>query len=67
MEKFYKNDSRDNVRLKALSTLMDVYKSNRHIYEEDLLERVVLPYLGSVDLEPSDVVRLESVKVTIMF
>ena len=42
---------------------MDTYKSNRHIYEEDLLERVVLPYLGATDVEPSDVVRLEAVKV----
>jgi hypothetical protein len=43
---------------------MDAYKTNRHIYEEDLLERVVLPYLGNADTEPFDTVRLEAVKVS---
>ncbi len=64
VEKYYKNETRVPIRLKALSVLMDTYKSNRHIYEEDLLERVVLPFLGSADTEPSDLVRLEAVKVS---
>jgi hypothetical protein len=63
VDKFYKNESRVPVRLKALSVLMDTYKSNRHIYEEDLLERLVLPFLANVDSEASEVVRLEAVKV----
>jgi len=63
IEKYYKNETRVSIRIKALSVVMDAYKSNRHIYEEDLLERVVLPYLGAVDSEPFDTVRLEAVKV----
>jgi len=30
VDKFYKNETRDNVRLKALSVLMDTYKCKRH-------------------------------------
>jgi hypothetical protein len=37
VEKYYKNETRVPIRVKALSVLMDTYKSNRHIYEEDLV------------------------------
>ena len=63
MEKYYKNETRDEVRIKALQVMADVVRSNRHMYEVDLLERVVLPYTRTLDAEKSPAVRLEAIKV----
>ncbi|TRY76727.1 hypothetical protein TCAL_07432 [Tigriopus californicus] len=63
MDKYYKNDPREVIRIKALEVMASVVRANRHMYEEDMLERVVLPFLRSLDHEQSRVVRLEGIKV----
>lgn len=63
MDKYYKNDHREVIRIKALEVMASVVRANRHMYEEDMLERVVLPFLRSLDHEQSRVVRLEAIKV----
>ena len=65
MERYYKleSETRVSVRVKALAVMLHIYRSNRHMYEEELLERVVLPYLGGVPNEQSMAVKVETVKV----
>ncbi len=64
MDKYYRHETRDNIRIKCLLVLLEKFKSNRHIYEEDLLEKVVLPFLKSLDDEPVGPVRHEAIRVS---
>ena len=43
--KHYVQETRLEIRRKTLQVMMEVYKSNRQIYEDELLEGVVLPLL----------------------
>ena len=63
MEKHYCSDHRDHVRIKSLHVLLDMFKSNRHMYEEELVEKVVIPFLKPLDAETSVQVRLAGIKV----
>lgn len=42
---------------------MEVYKSNRHIYEEEMMELVILPNFVHVDEDKFNPIRLEAIKV----
>ncbi len=63
MERYYRSDGRILVRTKCLRILLDMFKSNRHMYEDELVDRVVLPFLKHLDVEPSVDVRMEGIKV----
>ncbi len=65
MEKHFRSDRRDRVRIKSLDVLLDMFKSNRHMYEEELVEKVVAPFLKGIDADPSLEVRLQGIKVSI--
>uniref|UniRef100_A0A8C1R4G0 Tuberin n=1 Tax=Cyprinus carpio TaxID=7962 RepID=A0A8C1R4G0_CYPCA len=48
MEKFFRNESRTVIRIKVLHILSFVLSTNRQLYEEELIEVVVIPQLGQI-------------------
>ncbi|XP_067296889.1 tuberin isoform X1 [Pseudorasbora parva] len=48
MEKFFRNESRSMIRIKILNILSFVLSTNRQLYEEELIEVVVIPQLGQI-------------------
>ncbi|MGH0115421.1 UNVERIFIED_CONTAM: hypothetical protein FKN15_000056 [Acipenser sinensis] len=48
MEKFFRNDTRSNIRIKVLDILSFVLSINRQLYEEELIESVVIPQLSQI-------------------
>uniref|UniRef100_A0A671KGG5 Tuberin-like n=1 Tax=Sinocyclocheilus anshuiensis TaxID=1608454 RepID=A0A671KGG5_9TELE len=48
MEKFFRNESRTVIRIKVLYILSFVLSTNRQLYEEELIEVVVIPQLGQI-------------------
>ena len=47
----------------VIQVMSEVFRSNRHMYEEELLERIVSPFLKPLDGETSIAVRLEGISV----
>ena len=58
MERLYCKEDRQVIRLKVLEVLREVVNSNIILYEEELLEKGVLPFLSSVEKEQDLVVRV---------
>ncbi|XP_034781714.2 tuberin-like [Acipenser ruthenus] len=48
MEKFFRNETRSNIRIKVLDILSFVLSINRQLYEEELIESVVIPQLSQI-------------------
>ncbi|XP_035260842.1 tuberin isoform X3 [Anguilla anguilla] len=48
MEKFFRNESRSAIRVKVLDVLSFVLSTNRQLYEEELIEVVVIPQLSQI-------------------
>ncbi|KPP69040.1 tuberin-like [Scleropages formosus] len=48
VEKFFRNESRSTIRIKVLDVLSFVLSINRQIYEEELIEMVVIPQLSQI-------------------
>uniref|UniRef100_A0A4W4GQ16 Tuberin n=1 Tax=Electrophorus electricus TaxID=8005 RepID=A0A4W4GQ16_ELEEL len=48
MEKFFRNETRSVIRTKVLHILSFVLSTNRQLYEEELIEAVVIPQLGQI-------------------
>uniref|UniRef100_A0A8B9HQJ6 Tuberin n=1 Tax=Astyanax mexicanus TaxID=7994 RepID=A0A8B9HQJ6_ASTMX len=48
MEKFFRNETRSVIRIKVLHILSFVLSTNRQLYEEELIEVVVIPQLGQI-------------------
>ncbi|XP_036393282.1 tuberin isoform X1 [Megalops cyprinoides] len=48
MEKFFRNESRSAIRIKVLDVLSFVLSTNRQLYEEELIEVVVIPHLSQI-------------------
>uniref|UniRef100_W5M5G2 Tuberin n=1 Tax=Lepisosteus oculatus TaxID=7918 RepID=W5M5G2_LEPOC len=48
MEKFFRNETRSAIRIKVLDVLSFVLSTNRQLYEEELIETVVIPQLGQI-------------------
>ena len=63
MDKYYAREMRPGIRMKALRVLLHIYKSNRQMHEEEILKRLILPHLITIDKEPQTTVRLEAIKV----
>ncbi|KAJ9583770.1 hypothetical protein L9F63_021894, partial [Diploptera punctata] len=57
LEKYFKQESRTNIRVKVLDVLANVISTNRAIYEDDMIERIVIPHLQHIDADPDIVVR----------
>ncbi|KAL1116001.1 hypothetical protein AAG570_005496 [Ranatra chinensis] len=54
--KYFKQETRPNIRIKVLSILATVIQNNRSLYEEELVE-IVLRYLGGIAQEGDIAVR----------
>ena len=63
MEKYYIKDKRPGIRCKALQSLLQVYKSNKQIHEEEILKKLILPHLCKIEEEFESIVRLEAIKI----
>ncbi|XP_046387021.1 tuberin [Ischnura elegans] len=57
VEKYFRNETRTSIRIRVLDILSDIIRTNRSLYEEDLMERVVVPHLQHVDSDPDTAVR----------
>lgn len=56
-EKYYRNETRAGVKVKALNHITNVCLSNRDTHEEDLIEKIILPYLKNLETETDVKVR----------
>ncbi|XP_015113598.1 tuberin [Diachasma alloeum] len=57
MERYYKTETRTNIRVKVLDVVTKVIQVNRSKYEDELIERIVVPYLQHVDVDPDITIR----------
>ncbi|KAM6940907.1 tuberin isoform 1-T1 [Lycodopsis pacificus] len=48
MEKFFRNETRSVIRIKVLHILSFVLSTNRQLYEDELIEMVVIPQLAVI-------------------
>uniref|UniRef100_A0A3P9MTI5 Tuberin n=1 Tax=Poecilia reticulata TaxID=8081 RepID=A0A3P9MTI5_POERE len=48
MEKFFRNEMRSGIRIKVLHILSFVLSTNRQLYEDELIEKVVIPQLNGI-------------------
>ncbi|CAG9863119.1 unnamed protein product [Phyllotreta striolata] len=48
LAKYFKPDVRSSVRLRVLEILNHVIKLNRRLYEDELIDRIVVPHMGSI-------------------
>lgn len=62
LTKFYKKDKRSKVRIKAIHCLLQIYKSNKQIHEEEILKKLILPTLYGLEEEADISVKLEAIK-----
>ena len=63
MEKYFMKDKRPRIRCKSLQSLLQVYKSNKQIHEEEILKKLIFPHLCKIEIEPDNEVRLEAIKI----
>lgn len=57
LEKFFRSETRTNIRVKVLRVLDKVIQTNRAAYEDELIEQAVVPFLAHVDQDPDVAVR----------
>ncbi|ESP04643.1 hypothetical protein LOTGIDRAFT_61259, partial [Lottia gigantea] len=66
LERFFRQESRTDIRKKALDILSFVLSINKHIYEADLIEMVVLPNLRNIDTDPDTEVRQSAAHILLV-
>ncbi|XP_011497969.1 PREDICTED: tuberin [Ceratosolen solmsi marchali] len=57
IERYYKIEARTNIRVKVLDVLSDVIQINRSRYEDELIERIVVPHLQHVETDSDVTIR----------
>ncbi|XP_034935459.1 tuberin [Chelonus insularis] len=57
MERYYTVESRTNIRVKVLDVVTKVIHINRSRYEDELIEKIIVPYLQHVDMDPDITIR----------
>ncbi|CAG9838719.1 unnamed protein product [Diabrotica balteata] len=57
LQKYFKLEIRKNIRLKVLETLSHVIKLNRRQYEDELIDRIVVPHMVNMNYNNDIVVR----------
>ena len=62
LKKYYLIEKRPSVRCKALQCLLQIYKSNKQIHEEEIIKTLILPTVSKIDEEPQLSVKLEAIK-----
>ena len=66
MDKYFVQDQRTRVRSTALQCLLQIYKSNRQMHEDEIFRELILPIFGKdgdFDKVSELNVRLEGIKV----
>ena len=51
LKKYFTKDSRPAVRCTALQAILQVYKSNKQIHEEEILKTLIIPFVNKLDEE----------------
>ncbi|KAK0095925.1 hypothetical protein PV326_007052 [Microctonus aethiopoides] len=57
VERYYKIETRTNVRIKVLDVVTKVIQVNRSRYGDEIIERIVVPYLQHVDIDVDITIR----------
>ncbi|KAK3091724.1 hypothetical protein FSP39_022166 [Pinctada imbricata] len=57
LDKYFRHESRTQIRVKALDKLSLVLRVNKHMHEDDLINHVVLPHLSHIETDHDPVVR----------
>ncbi|XP_031419844.1 tuberin isoform X1 [Clupea harengus] len=65
MEKFFRNETRSVIRIKVLHILSFVLSTNRQLYEEELIEVVVIPQLGQIAEDKDLLVRKQATQLLV--
>ncbi|XP_068177466.1 tuberin isoform X2 [Antennarius striatus] len=65
MEKFFRKETRTLIRIKVLHILSFVLSTNRQLYEDELIELVVVPQLGGVSEDRDPAVRRQAVQLLV--
>ncbi|XP_075895879.1 tuberin isoform X2 [Nelusetta ayraudi] len=65
MEKFFRNESRTVIRIKVLHILSFVLSTNRQLYEDELIETVVIPQLGAIADDRDPAVRKQAAQLLV--
>jgi len=65
MEKYFKQEKRTRIRLKVLDILATVLNTNKHLYEDEMLEVVVLPQLPHIEMDADLQVRIKAVQLLV--
>ncbi|XP_067138379.1 tuberin [Centruroides vittatus] len=65
MMKYFRNEKRTIIRSKVLSVLSDVFITNRYLYEDELIENIVLPFLSHLELDPDIIIRTDAVHLLV--
>ncbi|XP_054636299.1 tuberin isoform X4 [Dunckerocampus dactyliophorus] len=65
MEKFFRNESRSVIRIKVLHILSFVLSTNRQLYEDELIEMVVIPQLSGIAEDRDLAVRKQATQLLV--
>nr|XP_061792196.1 tuberin-like [Nerophis lumbriciformis] len=65
MEKFFRNESRSVIRIKVLHILSFVLSTNRQLYEDELIEMVVIPLLSGIADDRDPAVRKQATQLLV--
>ncbi|XP_077428180.1 tuberin isoform X3 [Vanacampus margaritifer] len=65
MEKFFRNESRSVIRIKVLHILSFVLSTNRQLYEDELIEMVVIPQLSGIAEDRDLTVRKQATQLLV--
>ncbi|XP_029354327.1 tuberin isoform X2 [Echeneis naucrates] len=65
MEKFFRNEPRSVIRIKVLHILSFVLSTNRQLYEDELIEMVVIPQLSGIAEDRDLAVRKQATQLLV--
>ncbi|XP_068585001.1 LOW QUALITY PROTEIN: tuberin [Cebidichthys violaceus] len=65
MEKFFRNETRSVIRIKVLHILSFVLSTNRQLYEDELIEMVVIPQLSVIAEDRDLAVRKQATQLLV--
>nr|XP_046262431.1 tuberin isoform X2 [Scatophagus argus] len=65
MEKFFRNETRTVIRIKVLHILSFVLSTNRQLYEDELIEMVVIPQLSGIAEDRDLAVRKQATQLLV--
>lgn len=66
-ERHYRQETRAGLKVIALTYITNICLTNRHTHEEDLIDKVILPYMKSLETENDLGVRQQGVKFIVGF